>query len=275
MAVARFKELCLDTHPTGGVGVTDLSAFWASATGCDQKFFIGSDEGADTPSDPTDAGDVVGPEDGASIAICPVPEPKTVKHRVHLDVSVASLDELLGIGARVIREADDEIRWTVMTDPEGGEFCAFVQPPERLAPYRVFELVVDSVDAEASARWWAEVFGVEAQKKDDYWWFTEAPGFPSKAVAPFWAMVFGDVPEPKTVKNRLHWDVYGEVDDFLARGATVLWEMERWTAMADPEGNESLVRPTRTRSDGTIEVNTGWVTMQDPEGNEFCVFPAR
>jgi hypothetical protein len=242
MTTAQFKELCLDTHPTGDVGVTDLSTFWARATGCEQKFFVGSDEGADTPSDPHDAGDVVGPEEGANIAICwPVPEAKTVKHRVHLDVSVASLDELLDIGATVLREPDGDIRWTVMADPEGGEFCAFVQPPDRLAQYRVFELVVDSVDAEANARWWAEAFGVEAQKKDDYWWFTDAPGFPSKAIAPFWAMVFGNVPEPKKVKNRLHWDVYGDVAEFVARGATVLWEMPRWTTMADPEGNEFCV----------------------------------
>ena len=29
-------------------------------------------------------------------------------------------------GARVLRPADEEIRWTVMADPEGTEFCAFV-----------------------------------------------------------------------------------------------------------------------------------------------------
>ena len=29
--IARFKELCLDTHPVDGVGTTDLSAFWAAA----------------------------------------------------------------------------------------------------------------------------------------------------------------------------------------------------------------------------------------------------
>jgi hypothetical protein len=138
----------------------------------------------------------------------------------------------------------------VMADPEGGEFCAFVQPPERLAPYRVFELVVDCADAEASARWWAEVYGVEAQNNgDQWWWIQHAPGFPSLAIAPWWVMVFGPVPEPKTVKNRLHWDVYGDVEDFLARGATKLWEMPRWTTMADPEGNEFCVFPEPAKMD--------------------------
>jgi hypothetical protein len=113
MALARFKELCLDTHPTGDVGVTDLSRFWARASGCEQRFLVGAPEnapnGMDTPADPTDAGDVVGPEEGANIAICyPVPDPKTVKHRVHLDVSVESLDELLDIGAS---DRDPPCRW--------------------------------------------------------------------------------------------------------------------------------------------------------------------
>ncbi|MCW2856990.1 MAG: hypothetical protein JWR52_2605 [Marmoricola sp.] len=234
MGIATFKELCLDTHPAPGQDVNALGRFWAAATGC----------GFEPARDPADPGDVVGSEEGTGIALCPVPEPKTVKNRVHLDVSVADLSELTDLGATVLRAADEEIRWTVMADPEGGEFCAFVRTPERLAPYRVFELAVDSVDAEASARWWAEVFGVEAENKGEpWWWFTGAPGFPSEAVAPFWAMVFGPVPEPKTVKNRLHWDVYGEADDFLARGATLLWEMPRWTVLADPEGNEFCVFP--------------------------------
>ena len=236
--IARFKELCLDTRPVDGVGVTDLSAFWAAALGLEQQFF-------GEPGDPEDGGDVVGTEEGQNIAICPVPEPRTVKHRVHLDVNVASLDELTALGATVLRPQDEEIRWTIMADPEGGEFCAFVRPPEKLVPYRAFEVVVDAVDAGPIARWWAEAFGVQAQREDgqDWWWFEGVPGFPSPAVAPEFAMVFGDVPEPKTVKNRMHWDVYGDVEDFLARGATKLWEMERWTVLADPEGNEFCVFP--------------------------------
>ncbi|HEX4191009.1 MAG TPA: VOC family protein [Marmoricola sp.] len=236
-SIATFKELCLDTHPAEGQDVDALGRFWAAATGCEYV-------PARNPSDP---GDVVGAEEGMGIALCPVPEPRTVKQRVHLDVSVADLSEVLDLGAGVQRPQDDEIGWTVMTDPEGGEFCAFVHPPERRAAYRVFEIAVDCVDAEAITRWWAEAFGVEAQNKgEEWWWITGAAGFPSPAVAPFWAMVFGPVPEPKTVKNRLHWDVYGDPADFLARGATLLWEMPRWTVLADPEGNEFCVFPAVT-----------------------------
>ena len=52
------------------------------------------------------------------------------------------------------------------------------------------------------------------------------------------------MPEPKTVKNRVHWDVFGHVEDFEAAGARVLWTQPRWTTMADPEGNEFCVFPS-------------------------------
>jgi hypothetical protein len=53
-----------------------------------------------------------------------VPEPKTVKNRLHVDVRLrdqAHLDELLRLGATVLSEEDG---WRVMADPEGNEFCA-------------------------------------------------------------------------------------------------------------------------------------------------------
>ena len=62
-------------------------------------------------------------------------------------------------------------------------------------------------------------------------------------------VLFQLVPEPKTVKNRVHLDVRvgaeqvaDEVARLTARGATVLHEGQqgpyRWVTMADPEGNE-------------------------------------
>jgi Glyoxalase-like domain len=53
------------------------------------------------------------------------PEPKTVKNRIHMDVTTRHLDALTARGATVLRKQDDEIRWTVLADPEGNEFCAF------------------------------------------------------------------------------------------------------------------------------------------------------
>jgi hypothetical protein len=62
-----------------------------------------------------------------------VPEGKAVKNRVHIGVNLATLDdldELVRLGARVVRPMDDdepERRWVVMADPEANELCAF--PP--------------------------------------------------------------------------------------------------------------------------------------------------
>jgi hypothetical protein len=111
----------------------------------------------------------------------------------------------------------------------------------------VFEVVVDAADPERMATWWAEAFGVAPQNKGKpWWWVQDVPGMPTSG--PVFALVFNPVPEPKTVKNRMHWDVYGDPADFLDRGATHLWDV-----------------PGRTRP-------IAWTTLADPEGNEFCVF---
>jgi hypothetical protein len=52
-----------------------------------------------------------------------VPEPKTAKNRIHWDVLVDDVDDLVTAGAVVLQQ---EPNWTVLADPEGNEFCAFV-----------------------------------------------------------------------------------------------------------------------------------------------------
>lgn len=62
------------------------------------------------------------------IDFSPVPEPKTIKNRLHWDVKLvgdASIDDLLDKGATLVRPQDDEIRWSILADPEGNEFCVF------------------------------------------------------------------------------------------------------------------------------------------------------
>jgi hypothetical protein len=54
----------------------------------------------------------------------PVPEPKTVKNRIHIDVSGRTA-EVVAAGARLLRARDDDIGWDVLADPEGNEFCVF------------------------------------------------------------------------------------------------------------------------------------------------------
>jgi hypothetical protein len=61
-------------------------------------------------------------------------------------------------------------------------------------------------------------------------------------------LFFNRVPEPKTVKNRVHLDVRApdrdaEVARLVAAGATEVGRHENWVVMADPEGNEFCVFP--------------------------------
>jgi hypothetical protein len=114
-----------------------LAAFWAEVLGYRVRPYddaeiarlraAGIDDLADDPTVPIDP-----PDGGPSIFFVRVPEPKTVKNRMHLDVnlrSVNELDWLVRLGARVLRRIDPVAGpngW-VLADPEGNEFCA-IQP---------------------------------------------------------------------------------------------------------------------------------------------------
>jgi hypothetical protein len=215
MALASFKDLVIDA-----VDATRLGEFWAPVLGLEPK--------------PLDDGDLVlsGPTPQHAIWVNEVPEPVTVKQRVHLDVHALSVDDVLALGATPFDL--DSFRWKVLRDPEGGELCVFER--EQVAAYRLYEVVVDCHDPQRIATWWGDVFGVPAQHGPEGSWIEDVPGMPFECFA------FGEVPEPKTVKNRIHWDV--AVDDLellSGAGATVLRAQDDdigWTVLADPEGNE-------------------------------------
>jgi predicted enzyme related to lactoylglutathione lyase len=64
---------------------------------------------------------------GPQLAFHQVPEPKTVKNRVHLDLIAtefeAETDRLVGLGAQKIRDIEQRgARWTTFRDIEGNEF---------------------------------------------------------------------------------------------------------------------------------------------------------
>ena len=86
---------------------------------------IGIDDVAD---DPTVAIDL--PITGSQLLFVKVPEPKSVKNRLHVDLNISSADDIAWLverGATVIRPLDGEPgdRWAVLADPEGNEFCVF------------------------------------------------------------------------------------------------------------------------------------------------------
>jgi hypothetical protein len=225
MALVRWKDLCIDANDPAR-----LAEFWGTALGRRVEVFPGGNAVLN------------GPTKQHAIWINGVPEPKTVKHRLHVDVGVTDLQPLIDLGATVLRpQGDDGIRWTLMADPDGGEFCAFLRdeiPTD--APAHLHELVLDCASSKASEReaaWWAELFGGTADEDGrGFWWVQDIPD------APFECISFIPVSEPKTIKNRLHWDVAGDdLDGLLAQGATVLREPtddDEWTVLADPPGNE-------------------------------------
>lgn len=116
---------------------------------------------------------------------------------------------------------------------------------------RTSNFCIDAADPWAQVRWWAQVL-------DDYRFVEDDEMGPDAAEC--WLVgpddreiLFLRVPEPKTVKNRLHLCLRPtdrsreeEVDRLLGLGATLV---------AD-------------RRNGPDE---GWAVLADPEGNEFCV----
>jgi catechol 2,3-dioxygenase-like lactoylglutathione lyase family enzyme len=225
--MARFRCLCLDTGDPG----SDLATFWAAVSG-----------GTVRPAASGGPADVIGRAENENLLVCPVPEAKTVKNRVHLDVYASSIDELTARGATVVLPAEESgFGWTVMLDPEGNEFCAFLRP--ELPEYRIHGIGVDSADPERIAAWWGEALGAEVSDNAEYGggWWTLLGATPDPVIT----IDFAPVPEPKSVKNRMHWDLAGSTEEFLDRGATHLWDMPRWTVLADPEGNEFCVLPEK------------------------------
>ncbi len=125
-----------------------LATFWASALGYRKD---DPPEGYESweaflkangvPEEWNSASAIIDPDGvGPRIYFQRVPEPKTVKNRLHLDVNVgggrgtpaeerrrrvyAEVDRLAGEGATKMRVHDDDGEfWVVMTDPEGNEFC--------------------------------------------------------------------------------------------------------------------------------------------------------
>lgn len=81
------------------------------------------------PDDPYEEATGIG--HGRRLLFQRVPEAKTVKNRLHIDVHAgpgrdraAEVARLESLGASVLRDvAEPGGRWTVMADPEGNEFC--------------------------------------------------------------------------------------------------------------------------------------------------------
>lgn len=111
-----------------------LAGFWSQVTGY-----------AEDPEDPNEPEHtealLVAPDGQAALLFVSVPEPKTVKNRVHLDLMPTDrtrdeeVDRLLGLGAALVADhrRADGTGWAVLADPEAND-------PERPSMYRIAAL---------------------------------------------------------------------------------------------------------------------------------------
>ncbi|MFD3738164.1 glyoxalase [Streptomyces sp. CB00316] len=99
-------------------------------------------------------------------------------------------------------------------------------------------ITIDCPDPQTLAAWWATALGVEGTQ--DYGEFVLVPATPL-------VLGFQRVPEPKTVKNRVHVDFaspdrLADVERLVGLGATVIGEHSMhglvWNVLQDPQGNE-------------------------------------
>jgi catechol 2,3-dioxygenase-like lactoylglutathione lyase family enzyme len=248
----RLTSVVIDSH--------DLQAqarFWSAALGwrITYEHLEGDEPEVDVEPPPGEAG----PE----LTFVRVPEPKTVKNRVHLDLRSGSLQEqaalverLLGMGAtRVDIGQGDDAKFVVLADPEGNEFCVLDPREEYGDTGALAAVVLDADDPPALARFWVEMAGGRIAAANEH-----STGIRlSDGAGPWLDLV--RVPEPHTVKNRLHLDVRpfagddqnAEVERALGLGAR---RAEVGQSSAPPE-------------------NITWTVLSDPENNEFCILRPR
>jgi catechol 2,3-dioxygenase-like lactoylglutathione lyase family enzyme len=243
----RLVHLVIDANDPA-----KLARFWADALGWE------IDDEAPDEVDVSPAGYHYPDPVALPLVFVRVPEPKTVKDRIHLDLAsrtaehqaevVARLREL---GARPVDIGQGDVPWVVMADPEGNELCVLEPRPAYMDTGPVAAVVVDSPDPHAAARFWQGAAGFEpAGEWDDNFAGLRSP----RGVGPY--LEFVRVPEPKTVKDRIHLDVAPFADD-------------------DRPAEVRLLRDA-----GAVPVDVGqgdvsWTVLGDPQGNEFCVLSPR
>ena len=119
----------VDALTIDGADPARLAGFWAAVLG----YEIGGIEEADVwIKDPAGA--------GWPLLFQVVPESKSVKNRLHLDLRssasmAAEVERVKALGATELRYVEEGGSfWTVMLDPEGNEFCVLRGPEDGWMP---------------------------------------------------------------------------------------------------------------------------------------------
>ena len=242
----RLVQLVIDANDP-----PRLARFWAAALGWE----IAAEEPDEVEVSPPgyDYPDPV----ALPLVFVPVPEAKTVKDRVHLDLATESAGQqadvvarLRDLGAQPLDIGQGDVPWVVLADPEGNELCVLEPRPVYMDTGPVAAVVVDSPDPAALADFWKLASGwVQTRSEDGFVAFRSPQG-----VGPY--LEFLRVGDPRVVKNRVHPDVAPNRGEDQAAAVRVLQEA------------------------GAVPVDIGqgdvsWTVLADPQGNEFCVLSPR
>jgi hypothetical protein len=144
-----------------------------------------------------------------------------------------------------------------------------------MADVRAIQVTFDCADPQALGMFWNQVLGYETPPPPPGFesWAAFTTTLPQEERGRRWAAVdpegagprlfFQRVPEPKTVKNRVHLDV---------RAAPGLQGAERMAALdTECERLVALGATQRRRVEPKPPMEAGFIVMADPEGNEFCL----
>jgi predicted enzyme related to lactoylglutathione lyase len=186
-----------------------------------------------------------------------VPEARTGKNRVHLDLATesaahqaAQVDRLLGLGAVRADIGQGDVPWKVLADPEGNEFCVLDPRPVYQGIGPGAAVVADCRDPAGVAGFWELASGWAPGNS-----IQDGVSLRSRAgVGPFLELL--PSAEAKTGKNRVHLDVAPELGEDQAAAVAAL--LAAGAVPADV-------------GQGSVS----WIVLTDPEGSEFCLLSPR
>ena len=115
----RLVQVAINARDNSAIG-----RFWAEALG----WKVTGDQPGETNVEPE--GFAYPDPIALCVDVLAVPEPKTVKNRVHIDLATTSaahqadlVARLRDLGATPADVGQGDVPWTVLADPEGNEFC--------------------------------------------------------------------------------------------------------------------------------------------------------
>lgn len=248
----RLVALCVDANDPAA-----LARFWCEALG----WVVTEVEDGDVAIGPEGA---TGEEGAVPLHFLAVPEPKTGKNRLHVDLASASdedqaalVERLVDLGAKPVDVGQGEAPWVVLADPEGNELCVLDPRDVYRDVGRMASIVVGCHDPAALADFWTVAAGWDVIRREPQgaWVSLRAPN----RRGPYIDLIRG--PDEKVLKNRLHLDVAPFPGDDHAS------EVARLRAL----GASTAGWVTGDVGQGAVS----WVVLADPEGNELCVLTPR